>query len=92
MLNEPTEADRRELARLEEAMWREETRFDTKFMERHLAADFFKFGRWGRTYTRAQSLAVSRQPRTCPKPRTGVDVLMARHRSTRVARTRKFAS
>lgn len=59
---EPTEVDRRALTRLEEAMWREESRFDPAFMERHLAPDFFEFGRSGRTYTRAQSLAVPRQP------------------------------
>lgn len=53
--------DREELTRLEECMWREETRFDLEFMERHLAPDFFEFGRSGRTYTRAQSLAVPRQ-------------------------------
>ena len=42
-------------------MWREETRFDMAFMEKHLALDFFEYGRSGRTYTREQSLAVPRQ-------------------------------
>ena len=53
--------DRATLTRLEEAMWREETRFDMQFMERTLAPDFLEYGRSGRTYTRAQSLAVPRQ-------------------------------
>lgn len=54
------EEDRQALTRLEEAMWRDETRFDTSFMEATLAPDFFEFGRSGRTYTREQTLAASR--------------------------------
>ena len=54
--------DRAALTQLEENMWREETRFDMKFMRKALASDFFEYGRSGRTYTRAQSLAVPRQP------------------------------
>jgi hypothetical protein len=54
--------DRRLLQRLEEDLWRPETRFDPAFMEAVLAADFFEFGRSGRTYTRAQSLAVPAGP------------------------------
>ena len=54
--------DRATLTRLEEAMWREATRFDKAFMSATLAPDFFEFGRSGRTYTREQSLAVPRQP------------------------------
>ena len=54
--------DRAILTQLEENMWREETRFDMKFMQKALASDFVEFGRSGRTYTRAQSLAVQRQP------------------------------
>jgi hypothetical protein len=54
------EEDRQALTRLEEAMWREETRFDLSFMEAALAPDFFEFGRSGRTYTRGQTLAASR--------------------------------
>lgn len=57
-----SKADLAELTRLEEGMWREATRFDMTFMEKHLAEDFFEFGRSGRTYTRAQTLAVPRQP------------------------------
>jgi hypothetical protein len=46
-----SEADRQKLIRLEEDMWREETRHDTQFMQQHLASDFFEFGRSGRIYT-----------------------------------------
>lgn len=59
---ELSEEDRCELTRLEEAMWREETRFDKHFMERHLAADFFEYGRSGRTYSRSMALAIPRGP------------------------------
>ena len=59
---QPSIDDRNELVLLEESMWREETRFDMLFMEKHLADDFFEFGRSGKTYTRAQLLAQSRHP------------------------------
>ena len=62
MTLEISKEDRAVLTRLEEDMWREETRFDIQFMERTLASDFFEYGRSGRTYTREQSLAVPRQP------------------------------
>ena len=68
VLPEITDQDRLKLTRLEENMWREETRFDMEFMEEHLAPDFFEFGRSGRTYTRAQSLAVPRQPTDAELP------------------------
>ncbi len=61
MSAQPTDDEQRELTMLEEGMWREGTRFDMSFMERHLAEDFLEFGRSGRTYTRAQTLAVPRQ-------------------------------
>ena len=47
------------LIELEWALWRAETRFDTDFMERTLAADFREFGRSGRVYERADTLAVT---------------------------------
>ncbi|WP_151115023.1 nuclear transport factor 2 family protein [Hypericibacter adhaerens] len=47
------------LRRLEESLWRAETRFDRAYMERVLAPDFFEFGRSGRRYDRAQILAHS---------------------------------
>ena len=48
-----------QLIELEWALWRAETRFDPEFMERTLAADFREFGRSGRVYERADTLAVS---------------------------------
>lgn len=68
MFPEITDQDQLELTRLEENMWREEARFDMAFMEEHLAPDFFEFGRSGRTYTRAQSLAVPQQPTNAELP------------------------
>ena len=57
-----TQEDRELLQRLEEDLWREETRFDIPYMERLLAEDFFEFGRSGRIYRREETLAVPRQP------------------------------
>src|SRR5512147_39494 len=62
MASELSEKDRRALIRLEEAMWREETRVDKSFMERALAPYFFEFVRSGRTYTRQQILDFPREP------------------------------
>jgi hypothetical protein len=62
MPNELSDEDRRVLTRLEEAMWREETRFDRAFMEGALASDFFEFGRSGGTYTRQQILDLPQEP------------------------------
>jgi hypothetical protein len=53
--------DRETLERLEEELWREETRFDKQRMEEILAADFFEFGRSGRVYQRQDTLAAPRQ-------------------------------
>lgn len=50
------------LQRLEEDLWREETRFDIPYMESIMAEDFIEFGRSGRTYDRASVLAVKAQP------------------------------
>ena len=76
MTSEVTDADKRELTRLEENMWRENTRFDVQFMETHLATDFFEFGRLGRTYTRAESLAVPRQETNAVLPLPGLSIRM----------------
>ena len=54
MADDPTD----ELIELEHALWRAETRFDYDFMERVLADDFGEFGRSGRVYARADTLAV----------------------------------
>ena len=76
MLTELTEDDRQELTRLEEAMWRSETRFDRAFMERYLAADFFEFGRSGRTYTREQTLQVPHHPLEAVLPLPNLTIRM----------------
>ena len=65
---EISDEDRATLMRLEENLWREETRFDMRFMERVLAPDFFEYGRSGRVYTREQSLACPRQPTDAALP------------------------
>lgn len=59
---ELSEQDRFALERLEEELWREETRFDRKRMAEIIAPDFLEFGRSGRIYRREDSLAVSQQP------------------------------
>lgn len=59
MLNDST---RQELVELEHAMWREETRFNPGFQERHFAPGFFEFGRSGRVYNRDQVIAAASQP------------------------------
>jgi len=73
---EVSDEDRRELTRLEEGMWREETRYDMGFMEKHLAQDFFEYGRSGRTYTRVQSLAVPRQEINAVLPLPNLSIRM----------------
>src|SRR5262249_48626193 len=50
------------LRKLEEELWREETRFDRRRMEEVIAGDFFEFGRSGRVYRREDTLAISRGP------------------------------
>jgi hypothetical protein len=46
------------LQRLEESMWRGETRYDLAYMERALAPDFFEFGCSGRVYQRQDTLTM----------------------------------
>src|ERR1700677_359481 len=53
--------DRVALEHLEESLWRGETRFDYKFMDKIVAQDFFEFGRSGRVYERADILDLNRQ-------------------------------
>jgi hypothetical protein len=50
------------LTQLEEAMWREVTRFDATFQDQRFAADFIEFGRSGRVYTREQIVCSNSQP------------------------------
>ncbi len=59
---ELSEHDRRTLERLEEELWREETRFDRQRMEEMIAEDFFEFGRSGRFYRREETLALPLMP------------------------------
>ena len=49
---ELSKQDRAALERLEEDLWREETRFDLKRMNEIIAPDFLEFGRSGRIYRR----------------------------------------
>ena len=62
METELTAEDRQLLQRLEEELWREETRFDVSRMEEVIAEDFLEFGRSGRIYQRADTLAVPSTP------------------------------
>ena len=55
---EPETSGDEQLVELERALWRAETRFDRRFMERTLADDFSEFGRSGRVHTRAATLGV----------------------------------
>jgi hypothetical protein len=54
--------DQAALIELEEAMWREESRFDLVFQEQRFASDFVEFGRSGRTYTREQIIRSEASP------------------------------
>ena len=54
--------DRDALQRLEEELWREETRYDERRMREIIAPDFLEFGRSGRVYRRDDTLAVPRRP------------------------------
>ena len=59
---EPSKQDRDTLERLEVELWRAETRFDRKRMDEVIAPDFFEFGRSGRIYQRADTLAIPGGP------------------------------
>lgn len=62
MIPQLTQEDRELLQRLEEDLWREETRFDRSYMEKLLAEDFFEIGRSGRIYRRQDTLSIAREP------------------------------
>jgi hypothetical protein len=53
--------DHAQLARLEESMWIEATRFNEAFMQNALAPDFFEFGKSGKMYTRDAVLGTARR-------------------------------
>ncbi|WP_084631290.1 nuclear transport factor 2 family protein [Demequina aestuarii] len=59
------------LQALEEAMWRADTRFDMRFMDAVLAAEFIEVGRSGRTYTRDEILALQSTEIDVDLPLTG---------------------
>ena len=69
-----SEEDRRVLQRLEEDLWREETRFDISYMDQVMAEDFFEFGRSGRVYNRDEILTAARQPLDAVLPLPDYDV------------------
>lgn len=69
-----SQRDRDTLQRLEEELWREETRFDIGRMEELLAPDFVEFGRSGRVYRRGDTLAVPRGPIDAVLPLPGFRV------------------
>jgi len=75
-----------QIRRLEESLWRAETRFDQALMDGVFAPDFFEFGRSGRTYARADMLfdadAFQEIEATLPLPR-----FHARHLSDDVVQT-----
>jgi len=54
--------DRDALERLEEELWREETRYDERRMREIIAPDFLEFGRSGRVYRLEDTLAIPRRP------------------------------
>jgi hypothetical protein len=62
--------DRIALERLEESLWRDDTRFDVTLMDQVFAADFHEIGRSGRVWTRDELLHAARRPigATLPLP------------------------
>jgi hypothetical protein len=64
--------DKTELTRLEEAMWRPETRFDLAFQETRFAEDFIEFGRSGRVYSRAETILTDKKPIDATLPLQGL--------------------
>jgi hypothetical protein len=66
-----SQRDHDALRRLEEELWREETRFDAARMRDLLAPDFFEFGRSGRVYRREDTLAIPRGPIDAALPLPG---------------------
>lgn len=68
-----------ELRRLEESLWREETRFDRDYMDRILAPGFIEFGRSGRVWTRNDTLRTPRRKigARLPLPRFSIRMITA---------------
>lgn len=74
-----TPKDRELLQRLEEDLWREETRFDVRYMEALLAEDCIEIGRSGRIYQRDEILSMPREPieAVIPLPHLDIRLLAA---------------
>lgn len=53
-----SQKDFEKLKELEESLWKAETRCNQQYMDQILSPDFFEFGRSGRIYQRAQTLAI----------------------------------
>jgi len=51
------EEDKNILERLEHDLWRESTRFDSAYMDKIMAEDFFEFGRSGRIHSRESCIS-----------------------------------
>ena len=84
---ELSEQDRQTLERLEEGLWRAETRFDRAWMERILAPGFFEFGRSGRVYNREDTLGITARPIDARLPLADFDVRLLSPDSAQVTYT-----
>lgn len=71
-----TAADAEQLTRLEEDLWREDTRFDAPYMEQVMAEDFIEFGRSGRIYDRRECLSHDPEPIEAALPLPDLDLRM----------------
>ncbi len=73
----PDQEDFEDLHRLEESLWRADTRFDQAIMRDTLAPDFVEVGRSGRVYSLEQVLAVGAQeiPVQLPLPHFAIRLL-----------------
>ena len=65
--------DKTELTRLEEAMWRPDTRFDLAFQQARFAEDFVEFGRSGRVYSRAEIIRTDKNAIEATLPLQGLE-------------------
>ena len=54
--------DREALERLEEELWREESRFELRRLNEVMSPDLFEIGKSGRAYQREEMLSPPRRP------------------------------
>jgi len=66
--------DEAELRRLEESLWRPESRLDREYVDSILAQDCVEFGRSGRCYTREDMLDISTDEFSAELPLPGFAV------------------